>query len=321
MPYKKIDVKSFGDHWSNRLEVTEQLQLINDNDTVIFCCWEGMSIRACGLLSAVVEWQARTGHAVDKIQFHSINKKELLPFKNICNQSNAVWGRGNLVWWKTPVKFVQEPNYLFGLFVGRPTVARNIIFYQCYEQYRSYFLFSRLKQDATVDIWNDPTDTVKHWVSDDSAQQAQIWWQTQSVESIDQAHFQDQYAQEQNTVAINLLNFYDQFSVELILETMTQGETFFPTEKTTRPLAGAKPFLIYASKYYLKYLRDLGFWTFCDIWDESYDQFEGPERWQRMKNVVQYIIKNPEVIKHACEIAKHNRQLLLTKNIYKDPNA
>ena len=43
-----------------------------------------------------------------------------------------------------------------------------------------------------------------------------------------------------------------------------------------------KPFIIFGSKDYLAYLRQMGFRTFSDFWDEDYDGHEGKERFIRI---------------------------------------
>ena len=88
---------------------------------------------------------------------------------------------------------------------------------------------------------------------------------------------------------LNLLRYYDQFDVELVAETFVRGNTFFPTEKTVRAIIGKKPMVVYGPRNYLKHLRDLGFKTWGSIWDESYDHYEGIERWKLMQKVIDQI--------------------------------
>jgi hypothetical protein len=119
----------------------------------------------------------------------------------------------------------------------------------------------------------------------------------------------DQFDPTKNTNA-SLLEHYHKFFVELCLETMTLGGSFFPTEKIARPIVGLKPFVVYAARNYLANLRRLGFETFGDIWDESYDQFEGPGRWAHMRVVVENILSNPDLVTRCADIVDHNRQVL-----------
>jgi hypothetical protein len=80
--------------------------------------------------------------------------------------------------------------------------------------------------------------------------------------------------------------FYPDFLIDIVAETWTQGNTFFPTEKTVRPMLLKKPFVIFGSKNYLEYLRQMGFRTFADFWDEDYDGYEGADRYVRILDLI-----------------------------------
>ena len=56
------------------------------------------------------------------------------------------------------------------------------------------------------------------------------------------------------------------------------------TEKTYRPIFGMQPFIMVSNPGVLKHLRDLGFETFPEFFDESYDEIENP--WHRMDTIL-----------------------------------
>ena len=58
----------------------------------------------------------------------------------------------------------------------------------------------------------------------------------------------------------------------VVAETLGTGSTFFLSEKTTKPLFAQRLFVIFSNAYFLRGLQDLGFATFGDIIDESYDE-------------------------------------------------
>jgi hypothetical protein len=68
---------------------------------------------------------------------------------------------------------------------------------------------------------------------------------------------------------------YTKFFLELVCETFSTGKTFFPTEKTWRPMICKTPFMVQGPIDHLKNLRRLGFKTFDSWWDESYDEDGG----------------------------------------------
>jgi len=79
---------------------------------------------------------------------------------------------------------------------------------------------------------------------------------------------------------------YKHFLIDIVAETFTSGDCFFVTEKTVRPMLLKKPFIVMGSKDYLCYLRQLGFRTFHDFWDEEYDGYEGRERYLRILQLI-----------------------------------
>jgi hypothetical protein len=72
--------------------------------------------------------------------------------------------------------------------------------------------------------------------------------------------------------------FYQTSFASFVNETYT-GQNFNPflTEKTMKPLAYGHPFLVFCSAGTLSILKDLGFETFDDIFDERYDQIENTQ--------------------------------------------
>jgi len=67
------------------------------------------------------------------------------------------------------------------------------------------------------------------------------------------------------------------------------GNSVFLTEKTLKPIFGMQPFIVVTNSRYLEFLRKLGFETFPEIFDESYDKIENPL--ERMNAIVKEITK------------------------------
>jgi hypothetical protein len=88
---------------------------------------------------------------------------------------------------------------------------------------------------------------------------------------------------------LTILKHYKNFFAELVLETYVIGNTFFPTEKTLRPIIAKTPFIIMGSKGYLNNLKNIGFKTFGHWWDESYDHLEGVSRVEEIKKILDLI--------------------------------
>jgi hypothetical protein len=160
-------------------------------------------------------------------------------------------------------------------------------------------------------------DIISDWLPLHKQVEMFDWFDKGLIPSVDSKSVRDQFVTPVSYADTNasLLQYYDQFAVEIVCETYTQGNTFFPTEKTVRPLMAAKPILIYGPRYYLARLRGMGFRTYNEIWDESYDLYQGPERWHLMRKSMNTLLERSRSDQHviltqAHEIAQHNRRHL-----------
>ena len=97
-------------------------------------------------------------------------------------------------------------------------------------------------------------------------------------------------------------------------------DSFLPTEKIAKTMILRKPFLVYSTQSYLKNLRGLGFKTFGDFWDESYDN--EPDTWKRaiMINDIMYDLRHSYtpsqteyMVLQMAEITDHNHNLMMQK--------
>jgi hypothetical protein len=68
------------------------------------------------------------------------------------------------------------------------------------------------------------------------------------------------------------IDMYNQANFNLVVETDVRYQYgFLPSEKIIKCLITGMPFVILATPHFLKYLRQLGFHTYGNLWDESYD--------------------------------------------------
>lgn len=110
--------------------------------------------------------------------------------------------------------------------------------------------------------------------------------------------------------------FYQNSLVSIITETNYNNMEVTLTEKSFKPLKEKHPFIIVGVNGALKAMRDLGFKTFSEFWDESYDDYQDPQqRMRHLFNVVDAITKwTPEQIldfrRRVKPILEHNYQLL-----------
>ena len=105
---------------------------------------------------------------------------------------------------------------------------------------------------------------------------------------------------------------------DAILNKIPGANTVFLTEKTARPLMWGMPFFLNAGRGSLNALRELGFETFSELWDESYDTIADPDqRAAAMHASIQEVLSRPlgelaEQIKSVNNKLTHNQKRFKT---------
>lgn len=117
-------------------------------------------------------------------------------------------------------------------------------------------------------------------------------------------------------------------SFSLIPETFVFNDQLFITEKTYKPILYKHPFLLWGNTNLLKYLKQLGYETYSEIFDESYDSvYPMPLEKHRNKKMgkldykIELIINNIKNFKDRAagkekiinDICKHNRNHFLSE--------
>jgi hypothetical protein len=89
-------------------------------------------------------------------------------------------------------------------------------------------------------------------------------------------------------------DFYQKIGVDIVTETVFNYPYPFITEKTYRPIASLRPFIIVGAWHTLDFLKNIGFKTFSVIIDESYDNIDDPEkRFNSVCNSIKVFVSRP----------------------------
>lgn len=128
-------------------------------------------------------------------------------------------------------------------------------------------------------------------------------WEDEIVLSTDHDYECSYYGHTMLVTFVVPFKIYNKTAYSLVCETDYSNEFSFFTEKIVKPILAHRLFIVISGQHYLKNLQTLGFKTFDNIIDESYDSVEDPEtRWTM-------------AIDQAIELSKQNQQSILKKII------
>lgn len=275
-----------GEGWKNSVEIINKLYSITPTELVVVNTgYEGFSLKAFGVLQVIDQWVTDTGRLSDTVKIDSPNYYEKTNYQHLHPRKLSHFFHNDFVSkYCVPPSSLAQSKKLFGFFAGKYTSDRNIIAKDILTTYKQNFLISIMR-----------THNLMQWDTDIYA-----------VGSIDNQRVEDQYKSKGINTNYSLLQFYDQFEIELVSETFLYGQTFFPTEKTVRPIVGCRPMVINGPINFLDNLKQLGFQTFDQLWPENYDQYNGQARWEQIKLVINHIIEQGYDCNLANKIVQYN---------------
>jgi len=329
-----------GDYWLRQQEFCDAFREVPlTHNVVIHVQFEGLSLSHCQLVPTVQQIMQQTGRSADSVFVYSPNA--------IANDTPWI----NLFWrqWQVSDEFDRSKMYqtdvdtplesqwqTWALFAGRRTTPRLLALYDIWRDpaLRQKCLLSKMIEPAPpilqpfeqadlyldqLDEWMPITNPIEKMLTHKNFRG---FCQNMPIDSVDGAKITDQYldvssGENRNfDLTKNLINLGGKYLFEITFETMTRGLTFTPSEKTIRTIMAQKPLVVYAPRHFLQHLQSLGFKTFGNLWDESYDQFDGLERYQRIMKIVKNVADMPanqqlELYDNSRQICNHNKQRLI----------
>lgn len=104
-------------------------------------------------------------------------------------------------------------------------------------------------------------------------------------------------------------DIYNQTHYSIVAETTAYNDFSFYTEKIVKPLVAKRLFVVFAGRHYLANLRRMGFQTFGNVIDESYDEIACDyTRWESAwRQVERLCTQDPQsVLTEIQHIVEHN---------------
>jgi len=110
---------------------------------------------------------------------------------------------------------------------------------------------------------------------------------------------------------------YNETICNIVSETNVENNEIFITEKVWKPIIAEQPFVVYGNPGYLKKLHEIGFQTFNNFFDESYDtELDKDLRIKKIIKTLKEIREKDykELYLKTEDIRKHNKNLFWNKN-------
>lgn len=205
-----------------------------------------------------------------------------------------------------------EKEYTFDMLLGRKKPHRDYVFYHA---------LGMRDKDRILRYFNDEKplieDDDEHWVTEWRGMRSPgpLTWTVDRV---------DYYGYDMSISQIVPLEVYNKSAFSVVAETNWDNYYAFFTEKTAKPIIARRLFVMVAGAGYLKALRSMGFKTFGDFIDESYDTIEDhKERWQAVCNTIDWISKQDQVelLAKVQPIVEHNFNVIMSQEWYWDFNS
>jgi hypothetical protein len=206
----------------------------------------------------------------------------------------------------TRLKPFETKRRAFDVLLGRKKQHRDFVYHQTlldpYRHIVTYF------NTHTTNLDNDPDQWVWEWPG--------LKIKTKPEWTVDRV---DYYGYTISLSQIIPINVYNNTAYSAIAETCWQNDFAFFTEKTSKPIIAQRLFVMFAGPYYLANLRKLGFQTFGDIIDESYDtETDALARWKRAWDQVTWLSEQPQeqILERIRPIVEHNYKVMMTTDWY-----
>jgi hypothetical protein len=113
--------------------------------------------------------------------------------------------------------------------------------------------------------------------------------------------------------------YYQSSLISIVTETNFENNDIFNTEKIFKPMVHRHPFILVGPYKTLEYLKEMGYKTFSDFWDESYDDIDDPtERLLKIVEICREIqgwdnTKRKQFFYKSMVITNHNYDLLTSQ--------
>lgn len=271
---KKIIIET-SDHkiWNLEEKILDLVKsMINNESIMIDLNNEGPCIHSLGLYSLLDSLCESFNYDSDRITIITINPLEKNSKYNIICKSNHFVSQAQKLMCdaETSIKKFDSNFKHFGMFIGRQNWQRLWIASQLDVYYSDKTIMTYLFSiNEDYHRKNSDLDKLLDYIGLDDLQAAVNFLQKTPIKAKKEITEWPIPDPEHYDVIDNYSNFF----VDIVCETYFTGNTFFPNEKTWRPIMMRTPFIIQGPANFLNNLKKLGFKTFDKWWSEDYQDF------------------------------------------------
>jgi len=201
-------------------------------------------------------------------------------------------------------EIVTSTQFNYGLFCGRATNERLYSFWK----HKNWQYNNRGKASMHLD-----TSSVTEWDSDFKGFICEHNERWQSLIPLFPYSDIGDYIKPpmfKHATCISWKEIYNDIAIEIVVETNQTADTFFITEKTFRPIAYGKLFLVIGSPEFEQNLKRMGFDIFDDIIDKSYDSEGSYYRVDSVFKSLGELLRNPVDMQVLLPRLQANKRVL-----------
>jgi hypothetical protein len=263
-------------------------KLFQHNKIVIDFCKEAPDIKTTEL-EKMLDYLHEQGFKSDQIEIITGNLVEEYDKFQIVKDTHAMYELPVFQKVANQIDKTKQIQKHFGCFIGRSNINRLIMAGHLWSKYRDQTLLTyhynpgndyHRKHLGLEDVlYYFGVNSEEFRESINLIQQGPI-----TLDTI------DQYPIDSNN-NIKPCKWYKDIFVDVVCETFSNGNVFFATEKFWRAVATKTPFIVQGPQFFLSRLKQLGFLTFDQWWDEGYDQDPYLYSQKEIKKVLSYLGK------------------------------
>lgn len=304
-----------------------------NEDAVLDFSPEGSCAAALGMYRLLDEFCANTGYAKSRITIKTGNMREQHPEYNIHRDSSYWYEVTAIQHWlhdkhiysgNTPSKhfsnFTSRSNWfrLWTATLLSSKYADKTIQTYHYDKQRENYNFNGYV--GIDDLFSRDCDCIAEAVEfiNSCPRTLDIDF-LQNLDNCKGSIFQhqDSYYPIQHPSNLNLLQYYRDIFVDIVVEPNISGSCFLVTEKLWRAIVARRPFIVVSTAEYLENLHKLGFKTFSNWWSEDYDWAFNQHRIQAIDLVLEEIAswdidKLHSTLIEMSDVLEHNYQTFLS---------